>query len=58
MIAFRSLVFNIAFYVNLTLFLVLGAGFFLTPRKVVGARPSGLGQHLAVAAAGDLRHAY
>ena len=33
MIAFRSLVFNIAFYVNLALFLVLGAGFFLTPRK-------------------------
>ena len=33
MIAFRSLLFNVAFYVNLTLFLVLGAGFFLTPRK-------------------------
>ena len=33
MIALRSLVFNVAFYVNLTLFLVLGAGFFLTPRK-------------------------
>ncbi len=33
MIAFRSLLFNIAFYVNLTLFLVLGAGFFVTPRK-------------------------
>ena len=33
MIAFRSLVFNIAFYVNLALFLVLGAEFFLAPRK-------------------------
>lgn len=33
MIALRSLIFNIAFYVNLILFLVLGAGFFLTPRK-------------------------
>jgi len=31
--AVRSLVFNIAFYVNLALFLVLGAEFFLTPRK-------------------------
>ncbi|MBC8038787.1 MAG: 1-acyl-sn-glycerol-3-phosphate acyltransferase [Rhizobiales bacterium] len=33
MIAFRSLVFNIAFYINLALFLVLGVGFFLAPRK-------------------------
>ena len=33
MIAFRSLIFNIAFYVNLILFLVLGSGFFLAPRK-------------------------
>ena len=33
MIGLRSLIFNIAFYVNLTLFLVLGAEFFLTPRK-------------------------
>ena len=34
MIAFRSLLFNIAFYVNLALFMLLGAGFFLAPRKV------------------------
>jgi 1-acyl-sn-glycerol-3-phosphate acyltransferase len=33
MIAVRSLVFNILFYLNLVLFLVLGSGFFLTPRK-------------------------
>ena len=33
MIGFRSAVFNVAFYVNLVLFLVLGAGFFITPRK-------------------------
>ena len=33
MIALRSIIFNIAFYVNLTLFLVLGSEFFLTPRK-------------------------
>ena len=33
MIALRSGVFNVVFYVNLALFLVLGAGFFLTPRK-------------------------
>lgn len=33
MIALRSVIFNIAFYVNLILFLVLGAGFFITPRK-------------------------
>jgi 1-acyl-sn-glycerol-3-phosphate acyltransferase len=33
MIALRSLVFNVLFYLNLTLFLVLGAGFFFTPRK-------------------------
>jgi len=32
-IAIRSLVFNVLFYVNLVLFLVLGAGFFFTPRK-------------------------
>jgi 1-acyl-sn-glycerol-3-phosphate acyltransferase len=32
-IAVRSLVFNIVFYVNLVLFLVLGLEFFLTPRK-------------------------
>ena len=32
-IALRSLIFNIAFYVNLALFLVLGSEFFLTPRK-------------------------
>ena len=41
---------------NLALFLVLGAGVFFNPAQMVGARPSGLGQHLAVAAAGDLRH--
>lgn len=29
----RSLIFNIVFYVNLTLFLVLGSVFFATPRK-------------------------
>ena len=29
----RSIIFNILFYVNLALFLVLGAEFFLTPRK-------------------------
>ncbi|MGH6854494.1 MAG: lysophospholipid acyltransferase family protein [Aestuariivirga sp.] len=33
MIAFRSALFNILFYVNLALFLVLGSEFFLTPRK-------------------------
>jgi 1-acyl-sn-glycerol-3-phosphate acyltransferase len=32
-IALRSVIFNIAFYVNLILFLILGAGFFITPRK-------------------------
>ncbi len=32
-IALRSIVFNIAFYVNLVLFLVLGSVFFITPRK-------------------------
>ena len=32
MIAFRSIIFNIAFYVNLILFLVLGSVFFITPR--------------------------
>jgi len=29
----RSAIFNIVFYVNLALFLVLGSGFFFTPRK-------------------------
>ena len=33
MIRVRSIVFNVAFYVNLVLFLVLGAGFYFTPRK-------------------------
>ncbi|MBI2718709.1 MAG: 1-acyl-sn-glycerol-3-phosphate acyltransferase [Rhizobiales bacterium] len=33
MIALRSLVFNVIFYVNLALFLVLGFEFFFTPRK-------------------------
>lgn len=33
MTEFRSALFNIAFYVNLALFLVLGSGFFFTPRK-------------------------
>ncbi len=33
MIRLRSAIFNLVFYVNLVLFLVLGAGFFLTPRK-------------------------
>ncbi len=33
MIAFRSALFNVLFYVNLVLFLVLGVEFFLTPRK-------------------------
>lgn len=33
MIAVRSLLFNIVFYINLALFLVLGAEFFVTPRK-------------------------
>lgn len=33
MIALRSALFNIIFYVNLALFLVLGAEFFLLPRK-------------------------
>jgi 1-acyl-sn-glycerol-3-phosphate acyltransferase len=32
-IVFRSLAFNIMFYLNLALFLVLGAEFFFTPRK-------------------------
>ncbi len=33
MIQFRSAVFNAVFYVNLVLFLVLGSGFYFTPRK-------------------------
>jgi 1-acyl-sn-glycerol-3-phosphate acyltransferase len=33
MTAFRSFVFNIVFYVNLVLFLVLGSWYFLMPRK-------------------------
>ena len=33
MIALRSIIFNVAFYVNLILFLVLGSVFFVTPRK-------------------------
>lgn len=33
MIALRSLAFNVLFYVNLVLFLVLGSWFFLMPRK-------------------------
>ncbi len=33
MIYLRSVIFNIVFYVNLALFLVLGSEFFLTPRK-------------------------
>jgi 1-acyl-sn-glycerol-3-phosphate acyltransferase len=33
MVWLRSLIFNAAFYVNLVLFLVLGSGFYLTPRK-------------------------
>jgi 1-acyl-sn-glycerol-3-phosphate acyltransferase len=33
MIAIRSFIFNVLFYVNLTLFLVLGFWFFFTPRK-------------------------
>jgi 1-acyl-sn-glycerol-3-phosphate acyltransferase len=32
MIALRSIIFNIVFYINLMLFLVLGSGFFFTPR--------------------------
>lgn len=33
MIYLRSALFNVVFYVNLVLFLVLGSGFFFTPRK-------------------------
>lgn len=33
MIVIRSAIFNVLFYVNLASFLVLGAGFFLTPRR-------------------------
>jgi 1-acyl-sn-glycerol-3-phosphate acyltransferase len=33
MIFARSLIFNVLFYLTLILFLVLGAGFFITPRK-------------------------
>ena len=33
MIYIRSALFNVVFYVNLILFLVLGSGFFFTPRK-------------------------
>ncbi len=33
MIVIRSLIFNLVFYVNLILFLILGAPFFFTPRK-------------------------
>jgi len=32
-IVLRSIIFNIAFYVNLALYLILGSEFFLTPRK-------------------------
>jgi 1-acyl-sn-glycerol-3-phosphate acyltransferase len=32
-IAFRSIIFNIAFYINLILFLLFGSVFFFTPRK-------------------------
>ncbi len=38
MIAFRSLLFNVVFYVNLALFLLVGSVFFITPRKwAIGA---------------------
>ena len=33
MIYLRSALFNVVFYVNLALFLVLGSGFYFTPRK-------------------------
>ncbi len=33
MIWFRSLIYNIVFYVNLVLFLVIGSPFYITPRK-------------------------
>ena len=33
MIYLRSVLFNVVFYVNLALFLVLGSGFYFTPRK-------------------------
>jgi 1-acyl-sn-glycerol-3-phosphate acyltransferase len=33
MTAVRSILYNAVFYINLTLFLVLGSGFFFTPRK-------------------------
>ena len=33
MIYIRSALFNVVFYVNLILFLVLGSGFYFTPRK-------------------------
>ncbi len=33
MIAIRSVIFNVVFYVNLALFLVLGSWFYVTPRK-------------------------
>lgn len=33
MIILRSLLFNVAFYLNLILFLLLGVGFYVTPRK-------------------------
>lgn len=33
MIYFRSALFNVVFYINLALFLVLGCGFYFTPRK-------------------------
>ena len=33
MIYFRSALFNVAFYLNLAIFLVLGSGFYFTPRK-------------------------
>ena len=34
MIWLRSIAFNVLFYVNLALFVVLGAEFFLVPRKI------------------------
>ena len=33
MIYFRSALFNVVFYINLALFILLGAGFYFTPRK-------------------------
>ena len=51
MLWLRSALYNVVFYVNLALFLVLGACFFLTPRKMGDRGAQSLGHDVAVVAA-------